>query len=245
LCNDNLSGIAVAALMARQLISLDLRYSYRFLFIPGTIGSITWLALNEEKIKEIKQGLVLSLLGDAGDFTYKKTREGSSEMDAIVQHVFAHELEHFEVRDFLPYGYDERQYSSPGINIPMGCLMRTAFGEFEEYHTSADNLNFVRADKLNESLLLLLQILLVLENNKYFQNLNPKCEPQLGKRGLYDTTGGSNEKKVNQLALLWVLNQSDGTNSLLQISEKANMNFFEIDKAARILEGAALIRTSM
>jgi len=235
LCNDNLSGIALCTFLAKQLMASQPHYTYRFLFIPGTIGSITWLALNEDKLANIKTGIVVTLVGDSGRFTYKKTRNGDSELDAAVLHTLEHLVDEYSVREFIPYGYDERQYSSPGINLQVGCLTRTPFGEFPQYHTSADNLEFVRPDKLGEALTVYRRILDVLENNRTYRNLNPKCEPQLGRRGLYENTGGENERQLNQMAILWVLNYSDGKHSLLQIAETSGLPFEDIRFAADML----------
>src|SRR5262249_7687621 len=138
LCNDNLSGMLVAAFLGRALASRPRRYSYRFLFIPGTIGAITWLARNEAVARNIRHGLVLTCLGDAGAPTYKRSRHGDAEIDRAVCEVLRHHTATHAVRDFVPWGYDERQYNSPGFDLPVGCLMRTPHGEFPQYHTSAD-----------------------------------------------------------------------------------------------------------
>ncbi len=241
LCNDNLSGIALAVSIARLLQSAPRRYSYRLLFIPGTIGAITWLAKNEDKIANIKHGLVLTGIGDAGTLHYKKSRKGTAEIDRAAAHVLKHSGQTHEILEFSPYGYDERQYCSPGINLSVGRLSRTPHGTFPEYHTSADNLGFVHADKLGEALAVSLEILSVLENNGTFVNLNPKCEPQLGKRGLYRMVGGTADAGVSEMAMLWVLNQSDGKNSLLDIAERSEMRFEAIRKAAEALEEHKLL----
>jgi aminopeptidase-like protein len=236
LANDNLSGVAVATMLAQRLSSVRHRYSYRFLFIPGTIGAITWLALNQEKTGNIKHGLVLSGLGDAGPFTYKKSRIGDAEIDRAAAHALKHSGGLHNIIDFYPYGYDERQYCSPGFNLPVGRLSRTPFGEYPEYHTSADNLDFVRSDALDESFQILWSILRILENNGKFMNMNPHCEPQLGKRGLYSNIG------KNELAMLWVLNLSDGNNTLLDIAERSGIEFTSIEDSARILSENNLLK---
>jgi aminopeptidase-like protein len=245
LCNDNLSGMALAVSIARFLQSAARRYSYRFLFIPGTIGAITWLAKNEDNIANIKHGLVLTGVGDTGTLHYKKSRKGAAEIDRAVAHVLKHSGQAHEILEFSPYGYDERQYCSPGINLSVGRLSRTPHGTFPEYHTSADNLEFVHADKLGEALAASLEILAVLENNGTFVNLNPKCEPQLGKRGLYRMVGGPADAGVSEMAMLWVLNQSDGKNSLLDIAERSEMRFEAIRKAAEALEEHKLLRKEL
>lgn len=242
LCNDNLSGVSVAVHLAELLLKESIQYSYRFLFIPGTIGSIAWLAKNEEKVGNIKHGLVLSCVGDSGSITYKKSRQGATEIDRIVQQVLVDSNERYDIREFSPYGYDERQFCSPAFDLPVGCFMRTPFGEFPEYHTSADNLDFVKPEALADSLSKLEEIIHVIENNRTYLNLNPKCEPNLGKRGLYALTGGNTQSEINQQAILWVLNLSDGNYTLLDIAEIAGMRFKAIKQAADALAEVQLLK---
>lgn len=241
LCNDNLSGVAVATFLARALSERPHRFSYRFLFIPGTIGSITWLALNENKVPLIRHGLVLALLGDAGPFTYKRSRRGDAEIDRVAAYVLGSLPGGNRVRDFTPYGYDERQFCSPGFNLPVGSLMRTPNGEYPEYHTSADNLDFVKPSQLAESYTVCLSIIDVLENNRRCVSLNPKCEPQLGRRGLYRSMGGGATAPDHEMALLWVLNQSDGTKDLLDIAERSRLPFDSVRSAADALRESGLL----
>ena len=241
LCNDNLSGMAVAAKLARHLSGMALRYSYRFLWIPGTIGAITWLALNEVILPRIKHGLVLSCVGDPGRFHYKRSRHGNAEIDRVVEHVLRRTREDYAVLDFSPHGYDERQYCSPGVNLPVGCFMRTPNGKYPQYHTSADDLSLVKPEALAGSLRLLLCIVRTLEENRCYLNLNPKCEPQLGRRGLYRSMGGTNNSHLEE-ALLWILNFSDGAHSLLDIAERSGLEFTILDQAAGILLDHKLLR---
>jgi aminopeptidase-like protein len=236
LANDNLSGIVVAANLAKALSQLPKRrYSYRFLFIPGTIGSITWLSMNRNVTHRIKHGLVLTGIGNEGQFTYKKSRQGSAAIDRIVASVLKTSGAPHEIQDFIPYGYDERQYCSPGFNLPVGCFMRTSWGQYPQYHTSADNLDFIRPRALADSFDKLMSIIGVIEHDRVCTNQKPHCEPMLGKRGLYGAVGGAMNKKRFEMALLWVLNQSDGTQSLLDISERANTDFETIFRAAEAL----------
>jgi len=240
LANDNLSGLAVATFLAKLLSQCDRRYSYRFLFIPGTIGAITWLAQNREAVGRIRHGLVLTCIGDSGGFHYKKSRRGDTETDRVAAHVLKHQSEPSEIIGFSPYGYDERQYCSPGFNLPVGCLMRSVWGTFPEYHTSADNLDFIRPERLARSLDVCGRIIDVLENNRIYRNLNPYCEPQLGRRNLYRSAGG-NAIGEETNALLWVLNLSDGEHSLLDVAERSGIAFSMIKAAAARLEGAGLL----
>ena len=241
LCNDNLSGTTLATFLARHLNALPRRYSYRFLFIPGTIGSITWLCLNAAHTDRIKHGLVISGVGDAGNITYKKSRRGDAEIDRIVTHVLQSLDTPYSIEAFSPYGYDERQYCSPGFNLPVGRLTRTPFGRYPEYHTSADNLEFVQSVHLIDSWIVYLSVLEILEQNRAYQNINPYCEPQLGRRGLYGAFGGTQDKKNSEMAMLWVLNLSDRTHTLLEIAERANMKFSVIREAAVALWKADLL----
>ena len=241
LCNDNLSGLAVATFLAQALAGMKRRYSYRFLFIPGTIGSITWLSRNEPVVPRIRQGLVLACVGDRGTFSYKKSRRGNAEIDRAVLHVLATSGSPYNVRDFSPYGYDERQYCSPGFNLPVGCLNRTQHGKFPEYHTSADDLSFVAPDALAGTLRFCLDAFRVLESNETFLNLNPKCEPQLGRRGLYRSMGGHADAETLELAMLWVLNLSDGQHSLLDIAERSALKFDTILQASKLLQEHQLL----
>ena len=238
LCNDNLSGLAVCTFLAGELAKAPRRLSYRFVFIPGTIGSITWLARNDAS--RIAAGLVAANLGDPGHFHYKKTRHGNSEIDRAVLQVLRGQ-EH-GVEDFVPFGYDERQYSSPGFNLPVGSLTRTPYGRYPEYHTSADNLDFIQAASLEGSLRTYLSVMNVLEGNRRYENLNPKCEPQLGRRGLYRTIGGDDSGRQRELALLWVLNLSDGEHGLLDIAERSGMPFEAIQAAADALLEVELLK---
>ena len=240
LANDNLSGLTVAAALARHLSARSLRYSYRFLFIPGTIGAITWLAQNRASAKRIRHGLVLTCIGDAGGFHYKKSRKGGTEIDRTVASVLRDCGEPSEVLEFSPYGYDERQYCSPGFNLSVGCLMRSVWGTFPEYHTSADNLSFIRPDSLARSLRVCSAIVDSLETNRKYVNQILCCEPQLGKRGLYRSTGGESiGTEIN--ARLWVLNLSDGENSLLDIAERSGMPLALIADAAELLQHNGLL----
>ena len=242
MCNDNLSGITVAVKLAETIAMRQRRYSYRFLFIPGTIGSITWLAQNEQTVSRIKHGIVLTGVGDEGNITYKKSRQGNAEIDRAMAHVLRHSGETSTIIDFFPYGYDERQYCSPGFDLPVGCFMRAPHGQYPEYHSSADNLGFVKAESLVQSYGRCLEVLELLEGNRAYMNQNPKCEPQLGRRGLYRAVAGQQEKQWTELALFWVLNASDGHHTLLDIAERADLPFRKIQSAADALLEVGLLK---
>lgn len=241
LANDNLSGIAVASWLAKTLLTKKSRYSFRFIFIPGTIGAITWLAKNESSVHRIKFGMVASLLGDSGKFTYKRSRRGDTLIDRIAEYVLVSRDRENRIIDFYPYGYDERQFCSPGFNLAVGCLSRTPYGQYKEYHTSADNMELIKPASLAEAYEVYHEILSILDSNDTYVNLQPRCEPQLGKRGLYSLRGGNNDAKAFQMALLWVLNLSDGEHSLFDIAIRSNTHFKTILEAAAELEKSGLL----
>jgi aminopeptidase-like protein len=241
LANDNLSGIAVATRLARLLGETRSRYTHRFLFIPGTIGSITWLARNADRVGRIRHGLVLACVGDPGGLTYKRSRRGDAEIDRAVAHVLSSSGRPHTLEDFSPYGYDERQFCSPGFNLPVGCLSRTPYARYPQYHTSADDLDLVRPEHLQDSLEVCWEVLRVLDGNRRYRNLNPMCEPQLGRRGLYGSIGGRSDAEERQMAMLWVLNLSDGDHSLLDIAGRARLPFGLVAEVAGTLEQAGLL----
>jgi aminopeptidase-like protein len=246
LANDNLSGLAVAIYLAAFLKQQSTRYTYRFVFAPTTIGSITWLALNENKLGYIRHGLVLSLLGDPGALRYKKSRTGSTTIDRAAAHVLRTEFSGSQVLEFSPWGYDERQFCSPGIDLPVGRLTRTPNGEFAEYHTSGDNPEYISAASLGQAWLACLKIFEALEGNGRYTNLSPKGEPQLGPRGLYRTTGGHYTAVPDrQMAILWMLNQSDRRTSVLEIAEKSGLPMGQLLQAATELVDAGLLAADM
>ncbi len=242
LANDNLSGIAVATWLAAALARLpQRRFTYRFVFAPSTVGVITWLSQREPVTERIRHGLVISGVGDPGDYHYKRSRRGDAMIDTVLAHVLAAGGVAHHVEPFMPYGYDERQYCSPGFNLPVGCFARSTYGSYPQYHTSADNLDLVRPEYLQQSLSLLLDTVSILERDQRYVNLSPKGEPQLGRRGLYSLIGGHNEGQKLQLALLWVLNQSDGQHSLLDITRASGLGFDLIAEAAAALYDADLL----
>jgi aminopeptidase-like protein len=239
IANDNLAGIVVATRVARLLQSLERRHlTYRFLFAPGTIGSITWLSRNADVLPSLRHGLVLTGLGGPGALVYKRSRHGSRDIDRAAGHVVGRRGG--EVRAYSPYGYDERQFNSIGFDLPFGRLSRTPHGEYPEYHTSADNLSYVRPPELVDAYTAVLEIIDVLENDRTYRNLSPYGEPQLGKRGIYPTTGGRSASDA-VMAMLWTLGYSDGSTSLLDIARVADLSFTDIRAAATTLAGARLL----
>jgi len=242
LANDNLAGIAVAVGLARRLAAAPRHFTYRFLFIPGTIGSITWLARNQDRTDRIAHGLVLACAGDAGPLTYKRSRRGDAEIDRAVTHVLSRSGSEHRVRDFSPYGYDERQFCSPGFNLPVGSLTRTPHAEYPEYHTSGDDLEFVSPEAMADTLDTCWAVCRTLERNRRYLNLSPHGEPQLGRRGLYGAIGGRSDTQARQMAMLWVLNLSDGQHTLLDVAERSGLSLDLLDEVAGLLCDADLLK---
>ena len=243
LANDNCSGVALLTYLASRLSRIETRYSYRFLFAPGTIGAITWLAYNEHHVHRIRHGLVVSCVGDGGGPTYKRSRRGDAAIDRAMAHVLGHAAPSPAILDFSPYGYDERQYCSPGFDLPVGLFQRSLFGAFPEYHTSSDDLDFIAPDHLASSYRMICDAIEIVECDRTLVNTKPKCEPQLGRRGLYAGIGGDKSAPEKNMAMLWVLNLSDGSRSLLDVAERAGMPFRLIAGAAeRLLESGLLER---
>jgi len=241
LANDNCSGVALLAHLAKRMAGLRTRYSYRFVFAPGTIGAITWLARNEDRSRRIKHGLVMSMVGDGGGPTYKKSRRGNAMIDRAMALSLRHSGLTPTILDFIPYGYDERQYCSPGFNLPVGLFQRSKFGSIPQYHTSADDLDFIAPNHLAQSYRLIADTIDVVENDAVYCNTMPKCEPQLGRRGLYGMTGGDKDAAAANMAMLWILNLSDGTQSLLDIAERANLPFHVVRNTAELLQANGLL----
>lgn len=244
LANDNLSGIAVATALAQRLEAREREHSVRFVFAPGTIGALTWLARNQPRLERIAHGLTLVCLGDAGPFTYKRTLAGSAEVDRAAALALRESGRPHALVDYFPFGYDERQYNAPGFRLPVGSLMRARHGQFPEYHTSADDLSFVTPEALAESLEVCSAILGVLDANRVYRNTHPYGEPQLGRRGIYRTLGGEPDLAELQLALLWLLTLSDGTRSLVDVAERSGLPFSLVRRAADQLAAHGLLEES-
>jgi aminopeptidase-like protein len=241
LANDNTSGMAVATALAHWVASEPRRYSYRFVFAPGTIGSLCWLKQNEPNLGRIRAGLVVGLLGDSGALTYKMSRDGGTLTDVTAGYVLSQIDPESSVIPFSPYGYDERQLCSPGFNLPVGRLTRSVNDGYPQYHTSADDLTLIQPGRLEQSLAACKLFVTVLEEDARYVNLRPKGEPRLGKRGLYGPVGGKSPAAREQ-AMLWVLNQSDGSKSLLDVARTSGLPFGVLQEAAGALKQSGLLR---
>ncbi|MGB3541283.1 DUF4910 domain-containing protein [Rubrivirga sp.] len=245
LANDNAASIAVATMLAERLLDRPKpRHTVRFVFAPGTIGAITWLDRNRDRLDRIVGGFVLANLGDAGPMVYKRSRPGTLGTPAPADRaleVAARDLDvALEVRPFAPTGYDERQYGSPGFNLPIGRLTRTPHGEYPEYHTSGDDLDLVKPWALEESLFVLEAAVCALDADARYLNRKPHGEPQLGRRGLYNALGGPGASQAQQ-AMLWVLNLSDGEHSALEVAQRSGLPFDAVRRAIAALEDADLL----
>ena len=262
MCNDNLSGVVLLTFLAKHLKNLSLQYSYRFLFIPETIGAIVWLSRNEKNVGKIKHGLVATCVGDPGILTYKKSRQDKADIDQTVIEVLKNSGDEYKIVNFNPLGSDERQFCSPGFNLPVGSLRRSDARMFPEYHTSADNTEFVKAKYLADSFSKYFKVIFKLEenfgihsskkheeelheidskNDQVFVSLNPKCEPKLDKIGVYRKLGGP-ALNNDTLTSLWILNYSDGKHSLYDISLRSGINFKQIKQIAELLQKKKLLK---
>jgi len=239
MCNDNLSGVSVLTALGQALTDMDRRWSYRLLFIPGTIGAITWLARNQAAAQRVRFGMVLAGLGDRGPLSWKQSRSGNSAIDRAVGRVLA-AREH-RILGFSPYGYDERQFCSPAFNLPVGRLSRSEYATYPEYHSSGDDLDFVSTASLDASFQALLEVIQTLETEDYYVNTQGHCEPQLGRRGLYDLPLEAGELQRVRLAMLWVLDLSDGSWSLRDIADRADLPLDSIQTAADALRAAGIL----
>ncbi len=239
MANDSLSGVVTAVQLFKELKKLNnLKYNYRFLFVPETIGTICFLENNKSNIKEVTEyGLVATCLGDKGSFTYKESRDPTRKINKIVKYVFAKRNLSERIKEFCPIGSDERQYCSPGFDLSVGVLTRSMYGEFPEYHSSADNLDFVKEEYLQESLDIFLEIIKTYESNHIFKRNNPYCEPQMGKYDLYRRTGGAGKDEIDKLSQqrMWLLNYADGKTDLIELSEKSGFDIFELKSASEAL----------
>jgi aminopeptidase-like protein len=239
LANDNLSGIAVAAALARALrAGPKPRLTWRFVFAPTTIGALAWLARNEPRLARIRAGLVIGLLGDNAALTYKRSRRGDALVDRVARLVLAGS--DARLLDFEPYGYDERQFCSPGFDLPFGRLTRSTEHSYDGYHNSGDDLALIDVNALAGSIEALARFIGAIDANRRWLNRKPKGEPRLGKHGLYKSTGLLGPAAFERV-LLWLLNQSDGRHDLVDIALKSGLPIQTLAEGAAALEEAGLL----
>lgn len=241
MANNELSGPTVTAFLADWIQSLPHRqYSYRIVFIPETIGSIAYLSKNYNHLKEnVIAGFNISCVGDNRAYSYLPSRNGGTISDRIALHILKHQCEKFDTYSYLDRGSDERQYCSPGIDLPIASVMRSKYGTYPEYHTSKDDFTVVTAEGLQGGFEVLKSCLEGLEANKIYKAKH-LCEPQLGKRGLYPTISykGSADEVKNMMDLLAY---TDGTRDLLSIAETISVNILELKPLAEKLRAADLL----
>lgn len=237
MANNELSGPLVTSFLYNELKKRErLRYTYRFIFIPETIGSIYYLSKYGKDLKDnLIAGFVVTCIGDPGVFTYKRSRKKDSLPNRCVELLLEQTEEKYIVHDFFPSGSDERQYCSPGFNLPVGSLMRTMYGIYPEYHTSADNKDFISFEAMEESVKKYLNVIDMIENNHVYTCTMPFCEPQLGKRGLYPTLGSQKSRTDFLNAMMWLLNLADGTKDLITISKISNQSYSLLVEVVKVL----------
>jgi aminopeptidase-like protein len=230
LANNELSGPLVSAFVYEKLKQIkNLKYTYRFVFVPETIGSIYYLSQNGEYFKKhLKAGFIITCVGDSGIFTYKKSRTGNALPDRVVELLLQQTEQNYTIVDFFPSGSDERQYCSPGFNLPVGSLVRTMYGKYPEYHTSGDNKEFISFEAMEKTVNKYLEIIEIIEKNDRYVNTMPFCEPQLGKRGLYPTLGSQKEMQNVVMAMMWILNLADGKSDLIDMSNRSKIPLKEL-----------------
>ena len=227
MANNELSGPTVAIHIAKWLKSLPKRYSYRILFVPETIGSICYLSRHYKEMKENTiAGFVLTCIGDEGDYSYLESIEGDTLADEVARHVLFHIDKDYKKYSFLQRGSDERQYCSPGIDLPVVDLMRTKYGRYKEYHTSKDDLDFISVKGLAGGYEMVQKCIEALENNRIYKT-KVLCEPQLGKRGLYPTQYFRSPGEY-VFTMRNIIAYSNGNRTLLEIANKINKPIWEL-----------------
>ena len=247
MANNELSGPVLVSQLARLVREREEppRYTYRFVFGPETIGSLAYLSRFGERMSErVVAGYVVTCAGDPAPFTYKRSRRGSSLADRLAEHVLAHGEHPARVLDFFPSGSDERQFCSPGFDLPVGSLMRSMYGTYPEYHTSLDDMTFVTAEALGETLAAYWRVIEALEANETLVGSVLHGEPQLSRRGLYPTTGGGPDARTREglQDMLQLLNRCDGTADLLSIAVAIGRPIWELRRAADVLREHDLLR---
>lgn len=240
MANNELSGPVVATHLARWIASKSRHYSYRIIFIPETIGSITYLSRNLKTLKKnVVAGFNISCIGDEGHYSYVATRYGNTLADQVASHALELRGNATKKYTFLERGSDERQYCSPHVDLPVVGLCRSKYGTYPEYHTSLDNLGFVTPEGLSGGFKFVRECLEILENNRVY-NVQCNAEPQLGKRGLYPDLS---TKKTGELVstMMDFIAYADGTNSILDICKIINKPWHELIPIADRLSSAGLI----
>jgi aminopeptidase-like protein len=235
--------MALVTLLAKYLAHMPHRLTFRFLLSPGTIGPITWLSRNEDVVPSVRHALTCVCAGDEGDLTYKLSRDGDATIDRAVRRALLDEGKPHTIEEFVPWGGDERQFSSPGVGIPTGALMRSPHGAYPEYHTSADDLDLVKPERLADTFQTYLRVLDILDSNVTYTSTNQWGEPQLGRRDLYPKVSAGIDVggDIDPRPMLWVLNLADGRHTLLDMAERSGFAFAPLRAAALRLEEHGLV----
>lgn len=222
MANNELSGPLAAAFLYQKLAALSRRkYTYRFVFAPETIGVIAYLSQFGETMKaNTEAGFVATCCGDEGAFTYKRSKNPASLADRAAEHLLMHSGKEHSIIDFAVGGSDERQYCSPGFNMPVGSLMRTMYQRYDEYHTSLDNKEFISFEALEESIAMYFDLCQILELNDMYFNTIQHGEPQLGKRGLYPDSINPDDARDELHNRLHLLSFADGKTDLIEIANR-------------------------
>lgn len=242
MANNELSGPLVMAFLYRRLAAMPKRrLTYRFMIGAETIGAIAYLSIRGEHLKKnLIAGYQMTCVGDSGPFTYKRSRQGNSAADQAALTVLRDHGAH-KVADFKPIGSDERQYCSPGFNLPVGSLMRTPYHEYPEYHTSLDDKSVISCEAMSVTVDTYAEIAAALDNNIKWKNLFPEGEPQLSKRGLYPTVGTPHAVRDRIWTMMWLLNLADGEKDLLEIARISGQPIAALIDEAKSLKNAGLI----
>jgi aminopeptidase-like protein len=245
MANHELGGPILIAFLYEMLSKIkNRRFTYRFLICPETIGSLSYLSIRGEHLKKkLDAGYVITCVGDSGALTYKASRNGEALSDRAAK-IALREVDNYSVVPFTPFGSDERQFCSPGFNLPIGSLMRTMYGKFPEYHNSLDDKSFIKFSAIIDTLSYYKKIVDIIEGNCFLISKYPFGEPQLGKRGLYDDVSGLREKKGDIEALMWVLNLSDGKHDLIDIAVKSGKPIDLVMEVANKAEHFGLVEKS-
>lgn len=242
LANNELSGPTVLNFLSKWLLKRTNKYSYRIVFVPETIGSITFISKNLKKLKKnVIAGYNLTCLGDERTYSYLPSRNGDTLSDKVAIHVLKHTYKKFKKFSWKDRGSDERQYCSPGVDLPIASIMRSKYGEYPEYHTSLDNLkNVVTPKGLEGGYNILKSAIEAIENNCYFFAKN-FCEPQLSKKRLIRSINGKKGNDKDVKIMLEILTWADGKNSLLEVAEKSDLPIWDFYYYLNVLKKNRLI----
>ena len=241
MANNELSGISVTTKLAEWICSKKRKFTYRFIFVPETIGTIAYIKKNYEQImKKTIGGYVVTCVGDAGKFSYMPSRAGNSISDRVIKYVFRKKKKPLREYSFNERGSQERQFCSPLLDLPIASIMRSKYGTFKEYHTSSDNLNFVNNKNLNESLSMYKNLITFFENNK-ISIASQFCEPMFSKRKIYPTLSfGRASSYIKNFRN--IIAYSDGKTFLFEIAKKAKIQLKKTNKISKFLENKKLIK---